>query len=368
MIAHDPYIYGDRPPAYHGQDHLAFIAENGLVPRVASPSTWRAPGLRDIPVLFFGATPVVAHVWGRYVFRFPWPDVYGVDPIDSNSRIDYTYPEVRAWTEGRSVPLYDLIGPDLWMWYYTTMSIPVDDIDIWWNGSWVPVQNIVQRLYKNPRIADYWYGVDEEGFARIELPKSILSTIFPANTAGFCTDKHSFDVFLQKEPAAVEWYSSPERSTLRKFLNSLPPDGHICGYVLDAPTENTFERFLRYHEQGHILFELSEFARNCIVEWTSPRLLEPYLTTRLPPLDIPRYQQYQDAYSEIFADLWALGRLRYDGRDLETIYRRPGGALLRYIAKVHNGVSAIPPNMIADGIRELRLYNYGKPTMPEIDG
>jgi len=148
---HDPLVYGDRPPAYHGSNLIVSI--RGLVPQIAPEFTHRHLSLRNVPALFFGPYPATGEVWGRNLYRFPWPDVYTVDPELANRTIDYHSADVQLWGE-RDVPLYNVVGPDLWMWYYTPLSVPTDNIDMWDGTAWVPLQAAQKNPPMHPRHPD----------------------------------------------------------------------------------------------------------------------------------------------------------------------------------------------------------------------
>ena len=141
---HDPLVFGDRPPAYHGGRMRDTILRRGLIPQTAAVHVYRAEILRAEPALYFGPHPVAAKVWGDVLFRFPWPDVYDIDPDHGNAALRYFWTELKLARE-KNLPLYDLVGPDLMMWYYTPMTVPVNDIDVWKNGAWEPLDRDKQE-------------------------------------------------------------------------------------------------------------------------------------------------------------------------------------------------------------------------------
>ena len=226
--------------------------------------------------------------------------------------------------------------------------------------------------YRNPRGPDYWYGVDDEGFARIEVPRNIFDVLLGPGAAGGCMNKHTFDKYITQTPAAAHWYHAEERRPMREYLNTLMPNGYICVYVVDAGEESTFDRFLRYHEQGHILFDTAAELSQMVTWWVGPSLLIPYLSGRLSvpvgeafaawgaqpahlrdPDDPRKVAAVVHAYAEIFADLWALSRLRDEGRDLDTVYREDGG-LLRHLAIARGGLEFLSPEEVQRGLQALR--------------
>lgn len=342
---HDPYIYGDRPPAYYGARSLYGIVSDGLVAQPAPSINYRARELKDVPAVFFGPYPVVAEVWGETIFRFPWPDVYAVDSAVGNSSFRYQY---KDFMEGTKSPLFQLIGPDLWMWYYTPMSIPPEDIDVWnaVEGVWEPLIS----AQRNPRGESFFAGVDDVGLPNIDMPEAVMKAAF-GKAEALCTDFGTLGSFLRKSTTARLWVLAPEQEPLREFFAGIHPQTMVCVGVLGRP-EDAFAKFLRYHEQGHILFRASIEVQALSALWVqrnpaiSQLIVHPYGNIRLPQHLYDRAEKamgpdkklppalekevVRTAQAELWSDIWALNRLEDEKQDLDLVYRTDG--LLRHVA------------------------------------